>query len=159
MRVRSEVWAAVTSRLDDLLASLVNCDLDLTTPEPDTDPQMTLRALEGLALILHLAGLCYTHTRYLTHTQKVTHPTSSLTQIFPSLSLSSSSSSLLWLSASTLGRALETCQSLLGGAKSTTDHAHIQSAIQVAVRILDSIIYLTSKNTHTQAHTCIHKLL
>ncbi|XP_055785850.1 serine/threonine-protein kinase ATR isoform X2 [Salvelinus fontinalis] len=116
MRVRSEVWAAVSGRLDDLLASLVNCDLDPTTPEPDADPQMTLRALEGLALILHLAGLCYTHT---------------------------SSSSLLWLSASTLGRALETCQSLLGGAKSTADHAHIQSAIQVAVRILDSIIYLT----------------
>nr|XP_046179436.1 serine/threonine-protein kinase ATR [Oncorhynchus gorbuscha] len=116
MRVRSEVWAAVSSRLDDLLASLVNCDLDPTTPEPDADPQMTLRALEGLALILHLAGLCYTHT---------------------------SSSSLLWLSAPTLGRALETCQSLLGGAKSTADHAHIRSAIQVAVRILDSIIYLT----------------
>lgn len=40
---------------------------------------------------------------------------------------------------------METCQSLLGGAKSTADHARIQSAIQLAVRILDSIIYLTSK--------------
>ncbi|XP_045063840.1 serine/threonine-protein kinase ATR isoform X2 [Coregonus clupeaformis] len=131
MRVRSEVWAAVSARLDDLLASLVNCDHDLKTPEPDADPQMTLRALEGLALILHLAGLCYTHT---------------------------SSSSILWLSASTLGRVLETCQSLLGGAKSTADHAHIPSAIQLAVRIMDSIIYLTmsspAEDSGLQSNVC-----
>ncbi|XP_029600523.1 serine/threonine-protein kinase ATR-like [Salmo trutta] len=104
---------------------LVNCDLDPTTPEPDADPQMTLRALEGLALILHLAGLCYTHT----------HP---------------EAPPLLWLSASTLGRALQTCQSLLGGAKSTADHARIQSAIQLAVRILDSIIYLTTPQVQVE---------
>ncbi|KAL1022226.1 hypothetical protein UPYG_G00023920 [Umbra pygmaea] len=115
---KNEVWAAVSDRLEKLLTFLMNCNLDLTNPKPNTDAQMTIRALEGLAHILHLAGLCYTDTR----------------------------SSLLWVSAPTLGRALETCQSILGGAKSTDDHSHIQSAVMMVVRILDSIVYLTINN-------------
>lgn len=53
MRVRSEVWAVVNSRLEELLTFL-NSEPEIT---------QTLSALEGLALILHLAALCSSPTR------------------------------------------------------------------------------------------------
>lgn len=56
MRVRSEVWAVVNSRLEELLTFL-NSDSE----EPETT--QTLSALEGLALILHLAALCSSPTK------------------------------------------------------------------------------------------------
>lgn len=56
MRVRSEVWAVVNSRLEELLALL---NSDSAGPEAT----QTLSALEGLALILHLAALCSSPTR------------------------------------------------------------------------------------------------
>ncbi|KAM3870953.1 serine/threonine-protein kinase ATR [Diretmus argenteus] len=108
MRVRSEVWAVVNRRLEELLTFL-NADA------PET--LQTLPALEGLALILQLAASC---------------------------SSSISSSPLLWVSPETLGRTLKSCQSILeGGAKPVSDHAHIQSAVQNTVKVLDSILYLT----------------
>ncbi|KAM7376136.1 hypothetical protein PAMP_005881 [Pampus punctatissimus] len=55
MRVRSEVWAVVNSRLEELLTFL-NSDSD----EPEIT--QTLSVLEGLALILHLAALCSSPT-------------------------------------------------------------------------------------------------
>ncbi|XP_034530392.1 serine/threonine-protein kinase ATR [Notolabrus celidotus] len=54
MRVRSDVWAAVNSRLEELLTSL-NSD--------GPEPAQTLFALEGLCLILHLAACCSSPTR------------------------------------------------------------------------------------------------
>lgn len=54
MRVSSEVWVVVNGRLEELLAFL-------NTDQPET-PQI-LCALEGLALILHLAALCSSPTR------------------------------------------------------------------------------------------------
>lgn len=56
MRVRSEVWAVVNGRLEELLTFL-NSDSE----EPETT--QTLSALKGLALILHLAALCSSPTR------------------------------------------------------------------------------------------------
>ena len=69
MCVRSDVWAAVSSRLQELLTSL---DPVL---DPDRDPQTTLTTLKGVGLILHLAGLCYspTRSRSLSHTHTHTH--------------------------------------------------------------------------------------
>ncbi|CAB1433197.1 unnamed protein product [Pleuronectes platessa] len=55
MRVQSEVWAVVNSRLEELL-TLLNSD----SAEPET--HQTLCALEGLALTLHLAALCSSPT-------------------------------------------------------------------------------------------------
>ncbi|KAM7403386.1 hypothetical protein PAMA_004031 [Pampus argenteus] len=109
MRVRSEVWAVVNSRLEELLTFL-NSDSD----EPEIT--QTLSALEGLALILHLAARC-----------------SSPTSLFP----------LLWVSTETLGRALKSCQSVLeGGAELDSNRNYYQSAVQTTVRVLDSILYL-----------------
>lgn len=54
MRVRSEVWAVVNSRLEELLTFL-------DSAKPETT--QTLSALEGLALILHLAALWSSPTR------------------------------------------------------------------------------------------------
>lgn len=53
MRVSSEVWAVLNSRLEELLRFL-NSD------QPETT--QTLCALKGLALILHLAALCSSPT-------------------------------------------------------------------------------------------------
>uniref|UniRef100_A0A7N8WRQ2 Serine/threonine-protein kinase ATR n=1 Tax=Mastacembelus armatus TaxID=205130 RepID=A0A7N8WRQ2_9TELE len=64
MRVQSEVWAVVNSRLEELLTFL-NSD----AAEPGTT--QTLSALEGLALILHLAALCSSPTRALKSCQSV----------------------------------------------------------------------------------------
>uniref|UniRef100_A0A667ZDZ5 Serine/threonine-protein kinase ATR n=1 Tax=Myripristis murdjan TaxID=586833 RepID=A0A667ZDZ5_9TELE len=52
MRVRSDVWAAVNGRLEELLTFL----------NSDPETPRTLPALEGLALILHLAALCSSPT-------------------------------------------------------------------------------------------------
>ncbi|KAM8833099.1 serine/threonine-protein kinase ATR [Synchiropus picturatus] len=51
MRVRSEVWAVASSRLDELLAFL---NSDACQPESAE----TLSALQGVALILHLSAAC-----------------------------------------------------------------------------------------------------
>ncbi|XP_027130563.1 serine/threonine-protein kinase ATR [Larimichthys crocea] len=53
MRVRSEVWAVVNSRLEELL-TLLNSG--------QAESAQTLPALEGLTLILHLAALCSSPT-------------------------------------------------------------------------------------------------
>ncbi|XP_049917731.1 serine/threonine-protein kinase ATR [Epinephelus moara] len=108
MRVGSEVWAVVNSRLEELLTFL-NSD------GPET--KQTLSALEGVALILHLAACC-------------TSPTSL--------------SPLLWVPTETLGRALKSCQSVLeGGPQPDLNQSYFQSAVQTTVRVLDSILYLT----------------
>ena len=54
MRAGSDVWAVVNSRLEELLTFLIS-------DGPET--KQTLCALEGLALILHLAALCSAPTR------------------------------------------------------------------------------------------------
>ncbi|XP_062295726.1 serine/threonine-protein kinase ATR [Scomber scombrus] len=110
MRVRSEVWAVVNRRLEELLTFLIS---DSNEPEIT----QTLCALEGLALILHLAALC-----------------SSPTSLSP----------LLWVSTETLGRSLKSCQSVLErGAEPVSNQKYYQSAVQTTVRILDSILYLS----------------
>uniref|UniRef100_UPI0037E75C66 serine/threonine-protein kinase ATR n=1 Tax=Semicossyphus pulcher TaxID=241346 RepID=UPI0037E75C66 len=108
MRVRSDVWAVVNSRLEELL-TLLNSD--------GPDSTQTLSALEGLALILHLAARCSSPT---------------------------SPSPLLWAPTETLGRALKSCQSVLeGGARPVSNQDYFQSAVKTTVRVLDSILYLT----------------
>ncbi|XP_056281623.1 serine/threonine-protein kinase ATR isoform X2 [Pseudoliparis swirei] len=106
MRVGSEVWAVVNGRLEELLTFL-NSD------GPDTKRT----ALEGVALILHLAALCSSPTG-------------------PPL--------LLWVPAETLGRALQSCQTVLdGGPLPDLHQSYFQSALRTTFRVLDSILYLT----------------
>ncbi|XP_041809950.1 serine/threonine-protein kinase ATR [Chelmon rostratus] len=107
MRVRSEVWAVVNSRLEELLTFL-------DSAKPETT--QTLSALEGLALILHLAALWSSPT---------------------------SPSPLLWVSSETLDRALKSCRSVLeGGAQPVSNQDYFQSAVKATLRILDSVLYL-----------------
>lgn len=56
MRVRSEVWAVVNGRLEELLTLL---NSNSVGPES----AQTLSALEGLALSLHLAAVSSSPTR------------------------------------------------------------------------------------------------
>lgn len=56
MRVYSEVWAVVNSRLEELLTLL-------TSDSEEQESTRPLSALQGVALILHLAALCSSPTR------------------------------------------------------------------------------------------------
>lgn len=56
MRVYSEVWAVVNSRLEELLTLL-------TSDSEEQESTQPLSALQGVALILHLAALCSSPTR------------------------------------------------------------------------------------------------
>lgn len=56
MRVHSEVWAVVNSRLEELLTLL-------TSDSEEQESTQPLSALQGVALILHLAALCSSPTR------------------------------------------------------------------------------------------------
>ncbi|XP_068435941.1 serine/threonine-protein kinase ATR isoform X2 [Clinocottus analis] len=106
MRVGSEVWAVVNARLEELLTFL-NSD----------GPETKQAALEGVALILHLAALCCSPT---------------------------SPAPLLWVPAETLGRALQSCQTVLdGGPLPDLNQSYFHSAVRTTLRVLDSIIYLT----------------
>ncbi|KAJ0062993.1 hypothetical protein NL108_010267 [Boleophthalmus pectinirostris] len=117
MRVHSEVWAAINGRLEELL-NFVN------SKSPGAENPEILSAVQGLALILHLATLC-------------SSPMSSV-------------SLLLWLSTETLGRALNTCKSVLeGGGKPVENKSYHQSVLQSTIGILDSIIFLTM-NSHSE---------
>ncbi|KAK7904072.1 hypothetical protein WMY93_016679 [Mugilogobius chulae] len=82
-----------------------------------------LSAIEGLALILHLATLCF---------------------------LPTSSARRSWVSTETLGRALNTCKSVLdGGGKPVENQNNYQSVLQSTMGILDSVIFLTM-NGHSE---------
>nr|XP_020472290.1 serine/threonine-protein kinase ATR isoform X1 [Monopterus albus] len=110
MRVWSEVWAVVNSRLEELLTFL---NSDSVQPE---SPQ-TLSALQGLALILHLAALCSSPT---------------------------SPSAPIWVPTETLGTALKSCQSVLeGSSQPITNQSYFHSAVCTVVGVLDSILYMT----------------
>ncbi|KAF6726268.1 Serine/threonine-protein kinase ATR [Oryzias melastigma] len=105
MSARSEVWAVLKSRLEELLT--------LLSSEKPESPQ-TLWALQGLALILHLAGCCFSPI---------------------------SPCPLLWVSAETLSRVLHSCRLLLEG--TVGEHDRFRAAVRVVVGILDSVLYLT----------------
>lgn len=72
--------------------------------------------------------------------------------LFTSTSLCYSSlSPLLWVPTETLSRALKSCQSVLeGGSQPVSNRSYFQSAVQITVRVLDSILYLTSKDLNTK---------
>ncbi|XP_014835118.1 PREDICTED: serine/threonine-protein kinase ATR isoform X1 [Poecilia mexicana] len=111
MRVGSEVWAALTQRLEELLTVLSSC-----SAEPES--LQVLSALQGLALILHLAALCSSPL--------------------------SSSCPLVWVSTETMGRGLKSCQSVLEGAsRPVSRQEYFKSAFQSTIRVLDSVLYLT----------------
>lgn len=111
MRVHSEVWSVLNTRLDELL-NFVN-----SNSHSDENPEI-LSAIEGLALILHLAALCSS----------------------PIIC----ASPLLWVSTETYGRVLNTCKSVLdGGSKPVENKSYYQSVLQSTIGILDSVIFLT----------------
>ncbi|XP_047467138.1 serine/threonine-protein kinase ATR [Mugil cephalus] len=115
MHARSEVWAVLSGRMEELL-TLLNSD----SAEPETT--QTLSALQGMALILHLAALCSSPI--------------------------SGGSPLLWVPTETVGRVLKSCQSVLEGrSQPVSNQNFFQSAVQITVRVLDSLLYLTRSHS------------
>ncbi|XP_058471109.1 serine/threonine-protein kinase ATR isoform X2 [Solea solea] len=89
----------------------------LNSDSSEPEATQTLSALGGLTLTLHLAALC-----------------SSPTSLSP----------LLWVSTETLSRALKSCHSVLeGDTQTVSNQDYFQSAVQMTVKVLDSIVYLT----------------
>ncbi|XP_061551565.1 serine/threonine-protein kinase ATR [Phycodurus eques] len=83
----------------------------------ELESAQSLAAFRGVALVLRLAAVC-----------------SSPTRLPP----------LIWVSAENLGRTLRSCQSVLeGGAKPVSNQNYYESAVQIAVRVLDCVLYLT----------------
>uniref|UniRef100_A0A3Q3JBB0 Serine/threonine-protein kinase ATR n=1 Tax=Monopterus albus TaxID=43700 RepID=A0A3Q3JBB0_MONAL len=91
----------------------------------------TLSALQGLALILHLAALCSSPT--------------------------SNPSAPIWVPTETLGTALKSCQSVLeGSSQPITNQSYFHSAVCTVVGVLDSILYMTSKDIHTHMQNTVN---
>uniref|UniRef100_A0AAQ5WXF9 Serine/threonine-protein kinase ATR n=1 Tax=Amphiprion ocellaris TaxID=80972 RepID=A0AAQ5WXF9_AMPOC len=122
----SEVDMRVCSEVWNVLNGRLEQLLTLLNPDSaEPESTKTLSTLQGLALILHLAALCSSTIRYL--------------------------SPLLWVSTETLGRVLKSCQSVLeGGSQSVSNQSYFQSAVQATIRVLDAVIYLTSKDKFRQ---------
>ncbi|XP_077396162.1 serine/threonine-protein kinase ATR isoform X2 [Festucalex cinctus] len=77
-----------------------------------------LAALRGVALILRFAAVCTSPTRQ---------------------------PQLLWVSTENLGRTLRSCRSVLeGGATPVSNQNYYESAVQIALRVLDCVLYLTA---------------
>uniref|UniRef100_A0A8D3CTB5 Serine/threonine-protein kinase ATR n=1 Tax=Scophthalmus maximus TaxID=52904 RepID=A0A8D3CTB5_SCOMX len=93
MRVGSEVWAVVNSRLEELL-TLLNSD----SAKPETTQMLS--ALRGLALTLRLAALCSSPTSYLCpiayNCQKVYYLFSPPSHVFVNIVSSQSGDGLHW---------------------------------------------------------------
>lgn len=61
--------------------------------------------------------------------------------------LSDSPSGLVWVPSETLGRTLNSCQLVLEGGTVTASNQDLyQSALQTTIGVLDSILYLTSRD-------------
>ncbi|XP_028293251.1 serine/threonine-protein kinase ATR [Gouania willdenowi] len=104
---RSDVWAVLTNRLEELLTSVTS----------EGESSHALCALQGVAIILHLAALC---------SSPISWP------------------HVLWVYSEVLDRVLKSCQSLLDGhSQPITDQDYYRSAVQTIVTVLDSILYLT----------------
>ncbi|XP_019728158.1 serine/threonine-protein kinase ATR isoform X2 [Hippocampus comes] len=111
VRDDSEVWAVLSSRLEELLALFNSDNCELKSAH-------RLAALRGVGLILRLAAVCSSPTRQ---------------------------PPLLWLSSETLGRTLRSCQSVLeGGAEPVSNQNYYESAVQITMRVLDCVLYLTA---------------
>lgn len=60
------------------------------------------------------------------------------------------------MSTESLGRMLTSCQRMLeGGAKPVSNQKYYQSVVHTTVRVLDSLLYLTSTHTHSHMQTHI----
>ncbi|XP_049596564.1 serine/threonine-protein kinase ATR [Syngnathus scovelli] len=100
--------------LSHRLEELLVFDSDAEEPESDN----SLVALQGVALILRLAAVCSSPTRQ---------------------------PPLLWVSTKTLDRTLRNCQSVLeDGAEPVTNQKYYESAVQITVKVLDCVLYLTA---------------
>ncbi|KAG9278873.1 serine/threonine-protein kinase ATR [Astyanax mexicanus] len=115
MRGKSEVWAAVLSRMEEMLKQL-----------RDPAVQNCLYLMEGLAVIFHLAAVCSNAVQ--TPAEKSADPSSS-----------THSAQLVWLKAEVLTQVVETCRTVM--ANYTEDD--LEPLVDRTIRILDAILYLT----------------
>nr|XP_023680216.1 serine/threonine-protein kinase ATR isoform X1 [Paramormyrops kingsleyae] len=119
MRQTSEVWAAASSKLEALL-----------TQPNEVIGQPRSHALEGVAVLLHLAALCTWHC-----------PAGPSGSLKPKEYVSSPAApDLVWVQPCVLAQALESCRSALGSASS---EAELELYVGRTVRIADAVLYMT----------------
>uniref|UniRef100_A0A8C9W212 Serine/threonine-protein kinase ATR n=1 Tax=Scleropages formosus TaxID=113540 RepID=A0A8C9W212_SCLFO len=125
MRLRSKLWAAVDSKLEDLLSKL-----------KDQTGSLSLCTLEGVTVLLHLAALCFNTEP----AKKATDPGGAC-----------SAQMLVWVQPRVLSQALECCQGMLDAA---TDEDQLQLLVDRTVRIADSILYMSCKWCYFSYNVC-----
>ncbi|XP_042558922.1 serine/threonine-protein kinase ATR [Clupea harengus] len=131
MKTRSPVWAALEQRLEGLITELKNC----------THSKHTLFLLEGIAVILRLAGFCSKIP--LSDTDRgagVCDPEGEPVTEEHSNTLSNDGNKLLWLQDTTLVQVLETCYKLLVKGAVGED---LKSWMECIIRVLDAILFIT----------------
>ncbi|MGH0145669.1 UNVERIFIED_CONTAM: hypothetical protein FKN15_015304 [Acipenser sinensis] len=144
MKTKSKLWGLLDRQLMTLLS--------LVKEQPLTQ---ALSALEGVAVILHLAALCSCHfcpqppvssysnmaTKLNVDGGKTPEPQSPSTKV-----------QLVWITPELISQVLETCRKMLVCANSENN---LDLATERIVRIIDAILYMHA--LQTQAH-CVYLL-
>ncbi|RXM36849.1 Serine/threonine-protein kinase ATR [Acipenser ruthenus] len=144
MKTKSKLWGSLDRQLMTLLS--------LIKEQPLTQ---ALSALEGVAVILHLAALCSCHfcpqppvssysnmaTKLNVDGGKTPEPQSPSTKV-----------QLVWITPELVSQVLETCRKMLVCANSENN---LDLATERIVRIIDAILYMHA--LQTQAH-CVYLL-
>ncbi|XP_016399857.1 serine/threonine-protein kinase ATR [Sinocyclocheilus rhinocerous] len=118
MKSRSEVWAAVESRLDELLTQMRD---------------HTVSTVQGLALIFHLTALCSKHCL-----------SGSQSGRGEMTSEASDAAQLIWLKPRVLAQVVESCRSVMAN---TSNEEELEPLVEGTIRILDAVLYLNT-NSH-----------
>ncbi|XP_056112994.1 serine/threonine-protein kinase ATR isoform X2 [Rhinichthys klamathensis goyatoka] len=123
MKSSSEVWAAVDSRLGELLTQM-----------RDHTVSQCVSTVQGLTVIFHLAALCSKHCPNGPQRGEKTSETSDGVQ-------------LVWLKPRILAQVVESCRTVMAN---TSNDGELEPLVEGTVRILDAVLYL---NTNSQGDT------
>ncbi|MBN3304026.1 ATR kinase, partial [Amia calva] len=126
MKVKSEVWAAIDSKLMVLVSMLKG-----------QGGAQTISTLEGIAVILHLAALCHTHcfSQAAVRGPK-TNANSGKT---PDTANPAPRVQLIWIHAKLLSQVIESCRVMLS---CTNFEDELDLATERVVRIIDTTLYM-----------------
>ncbi|KAJ8357162.1 hypothetical protein SKAU_G00199560 [Synaphobranchus kaupii] len=127
-KLKSEVWAVVDARLEELVAQL-----------KDQPASQAVCALEGVAVILHLAALCSAHSQR----ESVARGPEIKEPAAESLAVSAGAPSpprLVWVQPRTLSQAVEGCRTMLANADGEDE---LEPCVDRTIRILDAILYMS----------------
>ncbi|KAJ8270327.1 hypothetical protein GJAV_G00113060 [Gymnothorax javanicus] len=141
VKLRSDVWALVDTRLEELVAQL-----------KDQPGSQTICTMEGVAVILHLAALSSVRG----HREPVARALDNNAPDAELLTVSTGPTPLpgmVWVQPCTLALAIEGCRTVLANVSPDDD---LEPYVDRTIRILDAILYMNFSN---QSDVGLHKNL